>query len=114
MRATRAVAAFIVAAIAGGAASVSAQSPQSGPTFEVVSIKRNAANQAGRFESSTRIERPDGGFTLTSVPVTTLIARAYPTGVPADFVGVPDWARREYYDVSTTSTLTKATADDRI
>jgi len=29
-------------------------------------------------------------------------------------VGLPDWAMREYYDVSATSTLAKATAEDRI
>jgi uncharacterized protein (TIGR03435 family) len=28
-------------------------------------------------------------------------------------VGLPDWARREYYDVKTTSSLTNATAEDR-
>ncbi len=29
-------------------------------------------------------------------------------------VGLPDWATREYYDVGATSTLAKATAEDRI
>jgi len=114
MRATQALVAFIIAATSCGAAIVSAQSAQGGPTFDVVSIKRNAANQAGRFENPTRIDRPDGGFTWTYIPVMTLIARAYPVGVPADFVGLPDWARREYYNVSATSTLAKATPEDRI
>lgn len=110
MRATRAVVAFIITAAACGAAVVSAQSP----TFDVVSIKRNAANQAGRFENPTRIDRPDGGFTWTSVPVMTLIARAYPVDIPGDIVGLPEWARREYYNLSATSTLSKATPEDRI
>jgi uncharacterized protein (TIGR03435 family) len=109
MRAPRAVFAFVIAAAAGGAAIVAAQSP----TFDVVSIKRNAANQAGRFENPTRIDRPDGGFTWTSVTVMMLIARAYPIDIPADIVGLPEWARREYYNVSATSTLSKATPADR-
>lgn len=110
MRATRAVVAFAIAAAAGGAAIVSAQSP----TFDVVSIRRNAANQTGRFENPTRIDRPDGGFTWTSVPVMMLIARAYPIDIPGEPVGLPEWARREYYNVSATSTLSKATPEDRI
>jgi uncharacterized protein (TIGR03435 family) len=114
MRDTTVVIAFLIAASAGGAAILSAQSKPSEPTFDVVSIKRNAASQAGRFENPTRIDQPDGGFTWTSVPVMMLIARAYPLGVPADMVGLPDWARREYYNVSATSTLAKATPEDRI
>jgi uncharacterized protein (TIGR03435 family) len=110
MRATQAVVAFGIAATCG----VAIGSAQSGPIFDVVSIKRNAANQAGRFENPIRIDRPDGGFTWTSVPVMTLIARAYPIDIPTDIVGLPDWARREYYNVSATSTLSKATPDDRI
>jgi uncharacterized protein (TIGR03435 family) len=104
------VVALVIAATACGAVIVSAQSP----TFDVVSIKRNTTSQAGRFVTPTRIDRPDGGFTYTSIPVMTLIARAYPIDVPADTVGLPDWARRDYYDVSATSTLTKATPEDRI
>jgi uncharacterized protein (TIGR03435 family) len=113
MRDTTVVIAFLIAASAGGGAILSAQSKPSEPTFDVVSIKRNAASQAGRFENPTRIDRPDGGFTWTSVPVMTLIARAYPIDIPADIVGLPEWARREYYNVSATSTLSTATAEDR-
>jgi uncharacterized protein (TIGR03435 family) len=50
---------------------------------------------------------------MVHVPISTLIGRAYPGSVPAEMVGLPDWARREYYDVKTTSTLTNATAADR-
>src|SRR5215510_574039 len=116
MRATYALLA-IIAGTAGGAAIVSAQSPQSSkpePTFDVVSIRPNAASQAGRFENSTTVNRPDGGLTWTRVPVMTLIARAYPIGVPADFVGLPEWARREQYDVNATASLPNATPDDRL
>jgi uncharacterized protein (TIGR03435 family) len=50
---------------------------------------------------------------MIHVPIGVLIGRAYPGNVPADMVGLPDWAMREYYDVRTTSSLTNATAQDR-
>lgn len=104
--------------LAAGASTVSTQtpsaSPAQGPSYDVVSIKRNQASLTGRLENPTVIQRPDGGFTQTRVPIGALIARAYSSGAPADMVGLPDWAMREYYDVSATSTLAKATAEDRI
>jgi len=82
---------------------------QSGPAFDVVSIKRNTAGFApGPLPQP--IQRPDGSLVLTNVPVNNLIARAYPG---LDIVGLPEWVRTERYDVATTSTLTTATADDR-
>jgi uncharacterized protein (TIGR03435 family) len=103
--------------ISAGAAITFAQAPPAttqGPRFEVVSIKRSPDPQPGTFVNPTVIQRPDGGFTQTRVPIATLIARAYPVAVPIDMVGLPEWARREYYDVSATSPLTKATAEDRV
>jgi uncharacterized protein (TIGR03435 family) len=101
---------------AAGASTVSTQtaspSPVQGPRYDVVSIKRNEASLVG--QNPIVIQRPDGGFTQTRVPISVLIARAYPSGAPAEMVGLPDWATREYYDVSATSTLAKATAEDRI
>jgi uncharacterized protein (TIGR03435 family) len=94
-------------------ASVLAQAPPpaaAGPTFEVVSIKRNTSNALGSNGSS---ERPDGGFTLLNIPVITLIARAYAVGVPADYVGRPAWANTERYDVVATSSLSKPTQEQR-
>lgn len=85
-------------------------SAPAGPTFDVVSIKRNTTNALGSNGSS---QRPDGGFTLLNVPVTTLIGRAYPVGVPADYVGLPAWASTDRYDVSTTSPLTNPTQEQR-
>jgi uncharacterized protein (TIGR03435 family) len=105
--------ALLVAAGAIVSTQTSQPSPAQGPTFDVVSIKRNQASVAGRFENPIVIQRPDGGFTQTRVPISALIARAYSAGPPADMVGLPDWAIREYYDVSATSSLTKATAEDR-
>ncbi len=105
------------ALLLAGASTVSTQtpspSPAQGPTYDVVSIKRNQASPTGRPENPIMIQRPDGGFTQTRVPIATLIARAYSAGPPADMVGLPDWAIREFYDVSATSSLTKATAEDR-
>jgi len=80
-----------------------------GPQFDVVSIKPNVSGAA----TGPPTFRPDGGFTMISVPIGVLIGRAYPGNVPADMVGLPDWARREYYDVKTTSSLTNATPEDR-
>jgi uncharacterized protein (TIGR03435 family) len=81
-----------------------------GPAFDVVSIKRNTGG-AVRGNSAPPVLRPDGSLALKNVPVNTLIARAYPD---TDIVGLPDWVRTEHYDIATTSTLTTATAEDRI
>jgi len=106
-----------IALLLSGASTVSTQTPSpssaEGPRYDVVSIKRNQASPTGRPESPISIQRPDGGFTQTRVPIAVLIARAYSAGPPADMVGLPDWAIREYYDVSATSTLATATAEDR-
>jgi len=90
-----------------------AQAPPSGPTFDVVSIKKHVAQPGPLAFSSNVNMRPDGGFTMTNIPVMSLIARAHEGIRPADMVGLPEWARSERYDVSATSTLTRATADDR-
>lgn len=104
------------ALLLAGVSTVSTQTPSpssaEGPRYDVVSIKRNQELIPGRFENRL-IQRPDGGFTQNRVLIAALIARAYSAGAPADMVGLPDWAMRELYDVSATSTLTKATAEDR-
>lgn len=54
-------------------------------------------------------------FSLTRVPVIELINRAFtfsPT-VPTERVGLPGWATTEYYDVTTTSLLSRPTPEDR-
>ena len=104
----------LVLSIALGTAVASAQapSPPAGPRFEVVSIKRNNSNAFGSNGSS---ERPDGSFTLVNVPMMTLVGRAqFPAIAPVDMVGLPEWAQRERYDVSATSTLSRpATPEER-
>ena len=90
---------------------ISAPSPAAGSTFDVVSIKRNTT---GALTFALPVQRPDGGFRMTNIPVTTLITRAYPQAIPIEMIGLPGWTRTERYDVSTTSTIAKATPDDRI
>jgi uncharacterized protein (TIGR03435 family) len=81
------------------------------PTFDVVSIKLNTTRN---LPTGPPVERPDGGLRMTRVPVSVLIARAYPPAAPIEMVGLPDWAKTERYDVIATSTLSSATRDDRI
>ena len=90
-----------------------AQSPVSGPTFEVVSIKRNTAVIGPGYRSNFVTWRPDGGVTMTNVTVGSIIARAYPGTVPADIVGLPAWDRNERYDLIATSPLSRATPADQ-
>jgi uncharacterized protein (TIGR03435 family) len=98
-----------VATVTAAGSTLLGQGPTpAGPQFDVVSIKRNFDRSA----TGPPNMRPDGGFTMIHVPIGTLIGRAY-GNVPADMVGLPDWAMSEYYDVKTTSTLTNATAEDR-
>jgi uncharacterized protein (TIGR03435 family) len=106
----RTCALLIVAASAG----VLAQTP-SGPTFDVVSITRHIPEPGPLGFNSTQNQRPDGGFTMTNIRIMNLIARAYAGVVflPIDIVGMPGWATSDGYDVSATSTLTQASADDR-
>ena len=91
-------------------ASIASVLAQAGPTFDVVSIKPNTGGVV-RGNTAPPILRPDGSLTLKNVNVNALIARAYPG---TDIVGLPDWVRTERFDIATTSTLTTATADDRI
>jgi uncharacterized protein (TIGR03435 family) len=104
-------AALLVMILGWTAVSLEAQGPRV-PTFDVVSIR---VSGGGALGSSTNVQRPDGGFTVTNTPVSILINRAYPGILPADMIGLPAWARSERYDVMTTSSLGRpATADERI
>jgi uncharacterized protein (TIGR03435 family) len=97
--------------LSGAAFRVFAQSPTpptaTGATFDVVSIRRNTT----RSLPGPSIERPDGSFRMTGTPVLALLNRAYPSII--NKVGLPAWAATDRYDVSTTSLLSRATADDR-
>ena len=89
------------------------QSSERGPTFEVVSIKRNTSTIGPGFRSNVVTWRPDGALIMTNVPVGTIISSAHPGTGPANIAGLPDWARTERFDVSATSSLSKATVDER-
>ena len=91
-----------------------AQTGARGPTFEVVSIKRNTSAIGPGFRSNVVTWRPDGALTMTNVTLPVIISRAYAGTVPADIAGLPEWARSERFDVTATSSLTQATAEDRI
>ncbi len=89
-----------------GVASAGQQPPLPvGVQFDVISIKLNKSDSHNQSLS----ERPDGAFRVSNVTVIWLIARAY--GVETE--GLPDWAKTERYDVSATSTLARATVEDR-
>jgi uncharacterized protein (TIGR03435 family) len=109
MRISRiAVLSFLVAALSSDVGTQSPPSSQA-PTFDVVSVKPNTTGALG----SAVNERPDGGLTMSNLPVSFLIGRAYAPAVPVDMVGLPGWAMSERYDVSATSTSPRATPEER-
>ena len=89
------------------------QAPAAGPAFDVVSIKLSPPQTGPTRTANSFRQRPDGGLTTTRTPVSSLISRAYPDTSSPDTVGFPDWARRDFYDVSATSSLTTPTAEQR-
>jgi uncharacterized protein (TIGR03435 family) len=84
------------------------------PSFEVVSIRQSPPNQPGAFPQASFDQRPNGGLSATNVTVANLIARAYPPMLPVEIVGLPEWARRDGYNVSATARLSSATRDDHL
>ena len=101
------LAVLVLAATSTVLAQASPQSPPTGPTFDVVSIKQSVTNRAPANVN----QRPDGGIIMTNIPVGMVISRAYPFAPPMDMVGLPGWAMSELYDVSATSSLPSATPD---
>jgi hypothetical protein len=104
----RTIATVLAATIAAGTA-VFSQTPSrprslDGPAFDVVSIKPHPEDAP---VSNVIYQRPDGGFSLTALPASLLIARAYALTIADDIVGLPDWAENEMYDVSATSSLAR-------
>lgn len=81
-----------------------------GPRFDVVSIKPNTSAALGSNGSTP--QRPDGGFNMLNVPAGYFVGQAYDTA-PIDMVGLPGWAMSERWDVSATSTLARATPEER-
>ena len=65
------------------------------PEFEVASIKPNASGQPGNSMRSM----PDGSQVIVNSPISSIIGAAYPSQ-SGEFVGLPDWARTERYDIT--------------
>ena len=110
MRCVVTVALLVVAAATQDLFSQAPAQPTSGPVYEVVSIRRNTTGAIGAAETW----RPDGGFTMPNSSIGLLIARAFAPVAPIDMVGLPSWASSERYDISATSSLSRATAEERI
>ena len=109
------VACISVAVSVAGVLDVLSQASRSAPAFDVVSIRRSPPDPPGALPQSSRFEqRPDGGVAITNLPVASLIARAHPPTLPREIVGLPEWARRDLYNVIARSTLSSATPDDHI
>jgi uncharacterized protein (TIGR03435 family) len=70
--------------------------PATAPTFEVVSIKRSDPNATS---GGIRI-REDGQLTMTNQGLSSILGAAYPDAV--EYVGLPDWMRRDRYDLVAT------------
>jgi uncharacterized protein (TIGR03435 family) len=77
-------------------AAVAAQ--QSGPVFEIASIKRNLDPQP--MISGTMQNPPKGEIRLVAIPARLLVLRAYPVQVAPEVIGLPTWATSERYDVT--------------
>jgi hypothetical protein len=110
-RSAVALAAFVAFAIPHAPAV--GQAPSPGPTFDVVSVKPHVAPPDAAFPGMRMNQRPDGGVTMTRVAVPLLIALAHQMST-ADFVGLPDSATREYYDITATSSISNPTNEDRM
>jgi uncharacterized protein (TIGR03435 family) len=110
------IASIGAAVIVVGALDALSQAPPQLPSFEVVSIRRSPPDQPGAFPfpQSTFDQRPDGGISVTNFSVASLIARAYPPTLPVEIVGLPEWARRDRYNVSATARSSSATRDDQL
>jgi len=90
------VALAVAAVVAPGFAQVPTQGP-TGPTFDVVSIKR--VNEV-RDTGGMRI-LPDGTFMTMNQSLGSLVNLASPVSIfPRDIIGGPDWLWRERYDVT--------------
>ena len=79
-----------------------------GPSFDVISIKRNTAGTGGAAQRT-----PTGGLIHTNAQVFGLILDAYP-GLTTPPAGVPPWTLSERYDVTATASLSAPpTAEER-
>ena len=72
--------------------------PMVGAQFDVVSIKPHKYDPVAGGGMRTG---PDGSFTMTSQPISSIISAASPVPVsPREIIGLPEWARTETYDIT--------------
>jgi len=105
---------LLATAFLASVGNVSLQSQVAGPRFDVVSIKLVPPSPNGQPRSTRITQGPDGGFVATHVSVALLITRAYSPSTPIEIEGLPEWARTERYDVTATSSLSKASPEERL
>ena len=89
---------MIGAAVLAAAAQdrIPAGPPANGPTFDVVSIKRNVTEVINQRSVG---ERPGGVFMLSGMAIAPVIRTAYPADT-SDLIGAPDWVLSEVYDLT--------------
>jgi uncharacterized protein (TIGR03435 family) len=106
--------ALVLIAAALARASGHAQTPAAEPVFDVVSIKPHVVSGTEVAAFTMMNQRPDGGLTMSRVPVGLILAMAYQPMSTADMVGLPDWAQREFYDISATASLKDPSLETRM
>ena len=86
-----------VGAVAAGAQSAA---PAASKTFDVVSIRQNVSQTGSR---SLKLTPSPTGFQVTRMPLLIVLMTAYTPKAGGMFMGnidnLPDWARRESYDI---------------
>jgi uncharacterized protein (TIGR03435 family) len=85
-----------------------------GQTFDVVSIKPHQATAGAPFAGIGSSLRPDGSLTMGRVSVPLLLGLAYQPMSAADMVGLPEWAMREFFDITAKASLPSPTMEDRL
>ena len=70
--------------------------PVNGPTFDVVSIKRNVSTVVTQRSVG---EQPGGVFMLSAMAIAPVIRTAYPADI-SEMIGAPDWVLSEVYDLT--------------
>jgi uncharacterized protein (TIGR03435 family) len=104
---------LVAAALLMPAAAGQLPAPATEPTFDVVSIKLSAPETGPTRTANIFRQRPDGGVTVVRMAVGNLIGRAYAPISRPEIFGLPDWASRDFYDVSATSPLPTPTPEQR-
>lgn len=110
MRLVRIVPVLLLAATA---AALAQSADPAAATFDAVSIRRDTADRPP-IGVISRANLPDGSLHLTWVPMLILIGMAYPAPTPDYIVGLPEWARRDHYDVVATSPFKTVTPEQRL